>query len=412
MKSWGTIGRVHVAKGFRKNYRCRRSPREKERRSKLITGFSAIVFAMVLVAYVFVGNDVGMETLATKEIVRRKDISLVVEEEKDGLNSMSNETKEDVVEESSYKKVADEYLEQVSAYKVAVLLEDGSIEEIPVESYVAGVVASEMPSSFGFEALKAQAVAARTYVEAQRRGMAATGAGRHDGACVCSTSCCQVYQDVLRLGQSKSQQWLQTDYNKIKNAVVETAGQYLYYDGELVTQPLFFSASGGSTENSEDVFVSAVPYLRSVSSSLENVEKYDGKKTDFTYEQLNKKIEEYIRKHPDASSPADYDLKDLPLDLCGADIYVESRTSGGGAALLRFGEITLTGGQVRELLSLPSADITVQKNADTVTFITQGNGHRVGMSQYGADAMADQGNTYKEILAHYYTGTKVSKLKG
>ena len=387
----------------------------------MVSVVSALVFLVVLTAYGFYDGPEVTEKSAGKanesvvidvvvsekgELITGEDIKIVVSGVADKV-IVANAKVSNLQVIDSLGKISDEYLEEISAHNVKVLMEDGSIRDIPLESYVAGVVASEMPSSFDYEALKAQAVAARTYVEAKTQDLAATGAGRHDGASVCATSCCQVYQDVDGLSSVKSADWMAEDYNKIKKAVVETAGQYLYYDGELVNQPLFFSASGGSTENSEDVFTSAVPYLRSVSSDLETVEKYDGRQTSFSLNQVEEKLTSYIKAHPQPKAPADYDASAVPVDLSGADIDVESRTDGGGAALVRFGGIILTGRQVRELFSLPSADITVQKTAATVTFITSGNGHRVGLSQYGADAMGKAGYTYKEILSHYYSGTEV-----
>lgn len=427
--------RVHVAKSFRTRYRRQKSPREKERISRRISAVSALVFIIVLTVYSLNGSSDWNETAAeydtettetanqidiimtgnelqenAKDISGIKGIPLIVSALKnDSANSGVAGQRSDT-EKDTWGNIEDKYLEEISDHSVKVMMEDGSVREIPLESYVAGVVASEMPSSFDFEALKAQAVAARTYVTAKDRDLAASGAGRHVGACVCTTSCCQVYRDVDGLRSAKSAAWLAEDYNKVKQAVAETAGELLYYDGELVSQPLFFSASGGSTENSEDVFASAVPYLRSVTSSLEAVEKYDGRKTSFSLDELEEKLTAYIKAHPKPAAPADYSAAALPVKLSGAEISVESRTAGGGAAVIRFGDIKLTGRQVRELLSLPSADITVQKTADTVTFITNGNGHRVGLSQYGADAMGKAGSTYKQILAHYYSGTEVKKI--
>ena len=417
--------RVHFAKGFRTRYKRRKSPREKERVSKAISVVSAVVFLAVFTAYGFYDDPAAMEndkgTVGEKTAVEmvvseqgkyigKEKLEMVVSEIK-GVKAVNGTAGHEMAGSlsvvDSIKEISDKYLEEISTHSVRVKMEDGSLRDIPIESYVAGVVASEMPSSFHYEALKAQAVAARTYVEAKNRDLAATGAGRHQGASVCTTSCCQVYRDVDGLRSVKSADWMAEDYKKIKNAVADTAGQYLYYDGELVSQPLFFSASGGSTENSEDVFASAVPYLRSVTSSVESVEKYDNRETSFAMADVEAKLTAYISANPQPKAPAAYNAAALPINLSGGDIMVESRTDGGGAALVRFGDILLTGRQVRSLFSLPSADITVKSTVDTVTFITSGNGHRVGLSQYGADAMGKAGSTYKEILSHYYSGTEV-----
>lgn len=139
----------------------------------------------------------------------------------------------------------------ISVYRT----ETCTISMIPLESYVAGVVASEMSPSFHMEALKAQAVAARTYAVAKSK--ATSYPDEHPMAPVCDSTHCQVYSSDITISQ------------KIKNAVKETASELLYYDGELVTNALYHASSGGRTENSEDVFVSAVPYLKSVSSPYE-----------------------------------------------------------------------------------------------------------------------------------------------
>lgn len=130
-----------------------------------------------------------------------------------------------------------------------------------MEEYVACVVASEMPSDFETEALKAQAVAARTYASARKQEFEAGKCSHYDeGAYVCNTTHCQVYRTEEGLREVKGDEWMEKNFPKILSAVYETAGEVLYYDGSLVEQPLFFSSGGERTENSEDVFVSAVPY--------------------------------------------------------------------------------------------------------------------------------------------------------
>ena len=145
--------------------------------------------------------------------------------------------------------------------------DSGKREKIEFEEYVKGVVASEMPSDFEEEALKAQAVAARTYSLAKVQNAKKNGnSSTHPKAPVCDTVHCQVYQDKAQLKKGKGADWMRSDWEKISAAVEDTKGQLLYYDGQLVQQALFHSSSGGKTENCEDVFASAVPYLVSVES--------------------------------------------------------------------------------------------------------------------------------------------------
>jgi stage II sporulation protein D len=175
----------------------------------------------------------------------------------------------------------------------------------------------------------------------------------------------------------------------------------LYYNGELVQQPLFFSsAGGGRTENSEDVFASAFPYLRSVDSEYDSPEKYTDNVTTFPLNEALKKVTEYASSNPSAVTV-------ISDNTDASQIEVMSRTEGGGAKLVRFGSTALTGRQTRTVFNLPSSDMTVSSDGETVTFTTQGSGHRVGLSQYGADGMAQHGYSYSEILSHYYSGTTV-----
>ncbi len=300
--------------------------------------------------------------------------------------------------------VTDAQLTALSTSTVLVTVGDGNIKKIPLELYTARVVASEMPSTFSYEALKAQAVATRTYVEGRRKQYE-KGKSKHPGAYVCATTCCQVYRDEASLRDLKSDSWYENDFNIIKNAVAETAGELLFYNGELVQQPLFFSsAGGGRTENSEDVFTGALPYLRSVESLYDAPEKYINKTTTVPLLTVMSKVKEYAASHESSVTIVSADDSDA-----ASSIEVLSHTEGGGAALIRFGSIALPGRQTRSLFSLSSSDIAVTVNNDNVIFTTQGSGHRVGLSQYGADGMADRGYTYTEILSHYYSGTNVKK---
>ena len=159
-------------------------------------------------------------------------------------------------------------------------------------------------------------------------------------------------------------------------------------------QALFHSSSGGKTENSEDVFASAYPYLVSVDSPYETQATHRNEKNSFSMEEFLEKIK------------AAYPQKDFG-SVTASSIYVESRSSGGRVDEMKIGSALLSGRQVREALGLPSANFTVEASESTVTFTSSGSGHGVGMSQYGADGMAREGYDYKEILSHYYSGTEV-----
>ena len=272
----------------------------------------------------------------------------------------------------------------IEADKVSVMVwrtVSKTVDTIPLEEYVSGVVASEMPSNFDFEALKAQAVAARTYGLAKMEKSKSGNPQAHPKAPLCDGTHCQAYRsDKIS--------------DKVKEAVLETKGQVMYYQGEMIDQPLFHSASGERTENSEDVFSAAVPYLRSVESGKYENGAYAAETYAIGLDALVKKV------------------KTVAGGASAEPVAVVSRSEGGRVEQFQVGGATVTGRQIRELLGLRSANFTVQMITDSsggrqVLFTTSGNGHGVGMSQYGADGMGKEGFDYKEILQHYYSGVEV-----
>lgn len=272
----------------------------------------------------------------------------------------------------------------------------GKTEKVNFEEYVKGVVASEMPSTFEEEALKAQAVAARTYSLAKIKNARENGnSSAHPKAPVCDTVHCQVYQNESQLKKSKGSQWMKTDWRKIASAVDSTKGELLYYDGELVQQALFHSSSGGKTENCEDVFAAAVPYLVSVESPYEEDATHKKETLTLTLSQFSSKIK---TAYPALSFGS----------ITSSNIKILSHSSGGRVDEIQIGSKTLSGKQVREALGLYSANFTIKLESGKITFTTKGSGHGVGMSQYGANGMAKEGYNYKEILQHYYSGTTVA----
>ena len=244
-------------------------------------------------------------------------------------------------------------------------------KSIKFETYIEGVVASEMPSSFDLEALKAQAVASRTYA-----------LGRIlSGAELCDTEHCQVYRS-------------KNIPAKTRHAVLETQGQILLYDGELATQALYFSSSAGDTENAEDVFANPYPYLVSVSSSDEPGATHKKEVTTMTLSAFRKKIK---RAFPDLDFGT----------IKRSNIKILSHTKGGRVNTVQIGNQTLSGSDMRTALSLYSTRFTLKLKGNTLTITSSGFGHGVGMSQYGANGLAKKGKTYREILSHYYQGIHI-----
>ena len=283
--------------------------------------------------------------------------------------------------------------------------EEGEVIEVDFEEYVSHVVASEMPYTFDEEALKAQSVAARTFSAAKLEKYKEQKPSTHPDAPVCNTTHCQVYKTEEELIASHEEGWANEGWEKIKKACQATEGELLYYDGEMVMQPLFFSSSGGQTENSEDVFVGAYPYLISVASPYEEEATHRDEEKKFTLKEFKKQIEE---AYPEMSFG----------EINRSNIKILSRTSGGRVAEMQIGDGVLKGTEVRSALGLSSALFSIsfessgESDAEkdsgiTIVFTSSGSGHGVGMSQYGANGMAKEGYDYKEILQHYYTGTEI-----
>lgn len=279
---------------------------------------------------------------------------------------------------------ADEEQTQTQAQKTPVrtiLVEqaDGTAEEMVLEDYLTGVVLAEMPADFHSEALKAQAVVARTY--AMRR----LESGKHEPAAVCMESaCCQGYRserDYLDQGGSVG------SVDKVRQAVADTAGQVLTYEGELI-DATYFSSSGGWTEAAVEVWGTDVPYLQSVESP--------GEETVYGSDEQTFSAEEFARL---------LDLSDAgdPEDWFGEVTH----TDGGGVDTMQIQGEAFEGTELRRLLGLRSTVFEVEAADGRILITTHGFGHRVGMSQYGAQAMAESGSGYEQILTHYYVGTKL-----
>ena len=277
---------------------------------------------------------------------------------------------------------------EISVYITAT----GETKKIAFEDYVTGVVASEMPSSFEDEALKAQAVAARTYSLSKVLRSGESGFPEaHPSAPLCDDVHCQVYRSEETLAALKGEEWMKNGYEKVKKAVDSTRGELMYFDGELVSQALFHSSSGGRTENSEDVFASAVPYLRSVDSPYEEDATHKNEQVTISLLDLAERLNGKYKDRYTGNFTAN-------------DVKIKSRTEGGTVSEFTVGSASYSGREIREALSLASTTFDISANGDYVTFTTNGYGHGVGMSQYGANGMAKKGYNYREILSHYYTG--------
>ena len=264
-----------------------------------------------------------------------------------------------------------------SVSKITVYRSNGSVINLNMTDYLIGVVSSEMPASFNLEALKAQSVLARTYaLKAKQTGKKLT-----------DTVNTQSYIDIDQM-KNKWGNSFNTYYNKIKNAVENTNGEYLSYNGNYI-EALYHSTNNGKTESSLDVFGNYYPYLISVSS------EYD------------KNASSYLRT---ISMPLDTISNKLGLSLNNDSVIsILSYTDGGNIKEININGNNFSGKKVRELLGLRSADFDISISDNNANITTRGYGHGVGMSQYGANGMANAGYGYKDILSHYYPGTTLTK---
>ena len=277
--------------------------------------------------------------------------------------------------------------------KVYITKED-RMEEVPIEDYVKSVVSGEMPASFSDEALKAQAVAARTYIMSKRSRPCDIAKGGD----VCDTTHCQVYisknERLEKWGEKANEYW-----DKISKAVDDTKGMVLSYDNELVLYPQFFSTSSGYTENAVDVFSNDVPYLVSTESSGEEIApKYEAE-TPFNINDFVNKVNE---KYPSA---------ELTAENIQGNIEIVSRSDAGGVKEIRLGKTKIRGLDFRLAFGLNSTNFEYTVSGEQIIFKCKGYGHGVGMSQWGANVMAKNGSNYEEILKHYYKGIELKEIK-
>ncbi|WP_210364438.1 stage II sporulation protein D [Bacillus sp. REN3] len=273
---------------------------------------------------------------------------------------------------------------EVAVYRTAL----SKTEKLPLNEYLIGVVAAEMPAEFELEALKAQALSARTYYVKQM--MSPNKVGVPEGAQLNDTEIHQVFKNKEELKKlwGVDYKW---KIKKVAEAVKATDGQVLTYDGAPI-DATFFSTSNGFTENSEEYWDNAFPYLRSVESP------WDRKSPKFT----NKMV----------VPVSEFESK-LGVKLSGSSAIgkVVSRTAGNRVGKIEIGGKVLSGKEVRDKLGLRSSDFSWEARGKNIIISTKGFGHGVGMSQYGANGMATEGKTYKDIVQHYYKGVQISSAE-
>ncbi len=268
------------------------------------------------------------------------------------------------------------------------------VEKIDLDEYLYGVVSAEMPASFEEEALKAQAVVARTYTIYK----IVNNDGKHDDADICDdSSCCQAWiskEDRLSKWDKDDQN---DNWNKIVNAVNSTQGKIITYDGKPINA-FFHSNSGGETEAPIDVWGgSGYPYLQSVATSGEDAYSQYSSEATFTQKEFKEKIKEV---HNDFK----IDFKEKNC------IKIKEYTDGNRVKTIKIGNLELSGVEVRNIFGLRSANFKVEMEDNKIKFEVTGYGHGVGMSQTGADSMAKEGSNYEDIIHHFYTNVKIENM--
>lgn len=270
------------------------------------------------------------------------------------------------------------------------------VEEMRLEDYLYGVVSSEMPANYEIEALKAQAVVARTYTLFQIQNNGSKHKEQHADICD-DFQCCQAWiakQDRLaRWDKEKQEEY----WNKIVNSVNSTAGKVVTYEGKVINA-FFHSNSGGMTETPMNVWGgSNYPYLQTVATAGEDAYAQYSSNVTVT----KQKFEEMIQKKH-SNFKINWKEKDC--------IKVKEYTEANRVKTIQIGNLSLSGVEVRTLFGLKSANFKITVEEENVRFEVVGYGHGVGMSQTGANSMAKQGKTYEEIIQHFYTGVKIENI--
>lgn len=353
----------------------------------LIEMLNRLIYAAVIFAMLLTIPNISLAVLEDRFKAKQPSEAVNADEEKDDEKE-SVKTSDDVPKTSDITEP-----ELIKVYNV----KSNEVMVIGFEEYLKGVIASEMPAEFNLEALKAQSVTARTYI-LYRMKKYAGGQPEHTDAPVCTGTHCQVWSSTDDLIASHDDGWYDAYWSKIEEAVNSTKGQILTYEGKII-EPLFHSTSGGRTENSEDVFSASIPYLRSVESP---------------YESEAPKLHDSIRiTVSDFISKLEAVYGDLGLTRSNLDdkIQLGEVSEGGKIKTIYIEGKEISGREMRSIFGLNSTNFSFIQTGNEIEILTTGYGHGVGMSQWGADGMADEGFNYKEILKHYYTGVEIVSMK-
>ena len=314
-------------------------------------------------------------------------VEIKEESNQDSLNSGTSE--ENVIENSNESR---EY--NYNKYGTVKLLhkDDGSIEEVSLDEYLCNVVSAEMPADFEIEALKAQAIVARTYTIYKILNK------KHDNADICDDStCCQAWISKEKRLERWEESKRELNWGKIETAVNSTRGKIITYQGAPINA-FFHSNSGGVTEIPVNVWGgTGYPYLQSVETSGEDGYTQYLSEASFAYDELLNKLKSKY--------------SDIVIDFSNSDdIKILEYTESTRVKTVKFGNHQLSGVETRTLLGLRSTNFEIKNEDGKIKFSVKGYGHGVGMSQTGADSLAKQGSSAENIIKHFYTGVEISEV--
>lgn len=330
-----------------------------------IIGFIIIVFILPVI---FTSNLKNQETIAQEE----------------------NQTKN--TEENNTTKTEDMNPYYLKYQKIKLLhTNTGEVEELDMNEYLYGVVSAEMPASYEKEALKAQAIVARTYTIYQ----AMNNSKKHENADICDDyTCCQAWISKDDRFSKWNENEAESNWQKIVKCVNETTGKIIVYNGEPINA-FFHSNSGGITETSLNIWGGIdYPYLKSVETIGEDGYNQYSSEVILTKEELINKMKEKY---------SDFEI-DFNTEEC---IKILELTSSNRVKTIKIGNKEIAGTEARSIFGLKSTNFTFQIDGENIKFSVTGYGHGVGMSQTGADSMAKSGANYEEIIKHFYTGVEI-----
>ncbi len=296
--------------------------------------------------------------------------------------------------EDSIEQVSDNEYDYKNYGTIKLLHSDtGEVEEVPLDTYLCNVVSAEMPVDFELEALKAQAVVARTYTIYKIQNK------KHDNAGICDdSSCCQAWLSKEERFARWDEEKRESNWAKIEQCVNETKGKIITYNGTPINA-FFHSNSGGTTELPVNVWGGGtnLPYLQVIETAGEEGYSQYQSEAIFTQDEL---IEKLKSKYEDIT--IDFNNND--------DLKILDYTDSGRVKTVKFGNHELSGTETRSLFDLRSTNFEIIKEDGNVKFSVKGYGHGVGMSQTGANSLAKEGKNYEDIIKHFYVGVEISDV--